>query len=90
MADTELVGISGADLVAFKAALGAIFYMTPISSQTVSSPVDHIDLTLPTGYSSFLCTMAGVGVDGAPGNLPRVLYWNTKREQSRPNRHGEL
>jgi hypothetical protein len=69
MADTELVGISGADLVAFKAALGAIFYMTPISSQTVSSPVDHIDLTLPTGYSSFLCTMAGVGVDGAPGNF---------------------
>lgn len=69
MADVELTTISGADLEDFKKALGAIFYMTPISSQTVSSPVDHIDLDLPTtGFNSFLCTMASVAPNGGAGN----------------------
>jgi hypothetical protein len=40
----------GADEAALKAALQAL---VPISTTTISSPVNYVDITLPSGYSGF-------------------------------------
>jgi hypothetical protein len=66
----DIAALSSGDKTAFRSALGGMSYLTPISDAvTVSAPVDHIDFALPaSGYSSFLVTMAGVEVQGAPSN----------------------
>lgn len=66
MADVELSTISGADLTAFKSAMGGAGFMVPISSGSISSPVEYIDVALPIGYSSFRLAVTGLLIDYAP------------------------
>jgi hypothetical protein len=47
----------GADEAALKAAIQAL---VPISTTAISSPVNYVDITLPSGYSAFRLTVAGL------------------------------
>jgi hypothetical protein len=47
----------GADEAALKAAIQALI---PISTTTISSPVNYVDITLPSGYSAFRLEVVGL------------------------------
>jgi hypothetical protein len=48
----------GADEAALRAAIQAL---VPISTTTISSPVNYVDITLPSGYSAYHLILTNVG-----------------------------
>jgi len=55
----------GADEAALKAALGNLVGMALIDSGTISSPVEYLDLDLPSGYELFILRFINVMFDTA-------------------------
>jgi hypothetical protein len=58
----------GADEAALKAAIQAL---VPISTTTISSPVNYVDITLPSGYASFKLEVSDLYREsgGVPANV---------------------
>jgi hypothetical protein len=60
------IEVPGASEAALKAAIQAL---VPISTTTISSPVNYVDITLPTGFSAFRLSCSRVYVSAALGNI---------------------
>lgn len=61
----DIAALNGGDKTAFKAALAGMGYMVPISSVAISSPVEYVDIALPSGYSNFRIVLSMVEAPGA-------------------------
>jgi hypothetical protein len=64
----DIATLTGADLDAFKAALSGYGYLTPIFSVTITTPVEYVDIALPSTFSIFNLSVVNLvlSVDDAP------------------------
>lgn len=58
----DIAALSGGDKTAFKAALGGMGYVVPISGGTIAAPVEYFDVTLPSGYDRFFMSLMNMTV----------------------------
>lgn len=66
----DIATLSGADLTAFKAAMGSYGYQ-PISSVNADTPVEYVDIPIPSGFDTFYMT---VNCAASNGDSPSFAF----------------